>query len=100
MPGRKRPCPPQGLSPTVNDIEDDGARQKLATLLLDCGDRVRKSVYEADLDDLELRKVLQRAEKYIGEGDSLRVYPLCRACPGGVMTRGRTMDAPATRQVI
>jgi len=52
------------------DIEDDGARQKLATLLLDYGDRVQKSVYEADLDDLELRKVLQRAQRYIGEEDS------------------------------
>ena len=75
-------------------------RQKLATLLLDYGDRVQKSVYEAELDDLELRKVLQRAEKYIGEEDSPRVYPLCRACFGGVITRGRTMDAPATHQVI
>ena len=84
----------------LRDLNPFPVRQKLATLLLDYGDRVQKSVYEADLDDLEPRKVLRRARRYIGEEDSPRVYPLCRACPGGIITRGRTMDAPATHQVI
>lgn len=71
------------------DITDDAHRQRLADLLLDYGDRVQKSVFEADLDHDDLANILRRAEPLIDVDDSFRVYPLCKSCREGSLLRGR-----------
>ena len=62
------------------DMVDDRKRTRLADLLLDYGDRVQKSVFEADLTTKQREEVLLRATKILDVGDSFRVYPLCGAC--------------------
>jgi len=72
------------------DVESDANRTRLAGLLLDYGDRVQKSVYEADLSREDVKEILKKAANYIDVGDSLRMYPLCGGCLGGVRMLGRT----------
>ncbi len=76
------------------DVAEDGKRAKLAHLLLDYGDRVQKSVFEADLNSSEVEEILERASKYLASEDSLRLYPLCRSCRLAIRTRGRPPEAP------
>lgn len=70
------------------DITDDARRARMATLLLDHGDRVQKSVFEAELSAAELEEILRGAAKLIHGEDSLRVYPLCASCAGEVRAVG------------
>jgi CRISPR-associated protein Cas2 len=76
------------------DVADDGKRQKLANLLLDYGDRVQKSVFEADLTRSEMKEILEKASKYLAAEDSLRLYPLCQECQAEVRMQGRILPAP------
>ena len=81
------------------DITDDRSRQRIADLLLDYGDRIQKSVFEADLDADDLATILRKAEPLIAEEDSFRIYPLCKACRAGLILRGsatRVEDATYT----
>ena len=76
------------------DITDDKHRQHLADLLLDYGDRIQKSVFEADLDADELAKILRCAEPLIAEEDSFRSYPSYRrGVPALVLTEGVSLNA-------
>jgi CRISPR-associated protein Cas2 len=71
------------------DVTDDGKRTKLANLLLDYGERVQKSVFEADLNATEVKEIMAKAANYLASGDSLRLYPLCRTCVSKVESLGR-----------
>ncbi len=73
------------------DVADDRKRTRLAKLLLDYGDRVQKSVFEADLNAKEIQEILEKGAKYLQREDSLRIYPLCGECVRKVRTRGRTI---------
>ena len=70
------------------DVTDDGKRTKLANLLLGYGERVQKSVFEADLEPAEVQEILRLAANYISGTDSLRMYPQCRACAGRIASLG------------
>ena len=73
----------------VYDVVDDGKRTRLSNLLQDYGERVQKSVFEADLKKEEVRKILERASAWIEPEDSLRIYPVCENCSRGMELRGR-----------
>jgi CRISPR-associated protein Cas2 len=70
------------------DVTDDAKRTKLANLLLGYGERVQKSVFEADLEPAEVQEILKLAANYISGTDSLRLYPQCRTCAGRVASLG------------
>ncbi|MEA3386550.1 MAG: CRISPR-associated endonuclease Cas2 [Thermodesulfobacteriota bacterium] len=72
------------------DIPDDRRRTKLAKTLLDFGDRVQYSVFEAKLDKKLLDKLVQKLIEIIEESeDSIRIYPLCAACETGISILGQ-----------
>ena len=72
------------------DIPDDRRRTKIAKTLLDFGDRVQYSVFEAKLDKKLLDKLTQRLIETIEKSeDSIRVYPLCAACETGISILGQ-----------
>jgi len=75
------------------DVRDNGNRTRLSNLLLDYGERVQKSVFEADLKKEEMRTIVARAEKLLEAGDSLRVYPVCENCSRNMELRGREAAA-------
>ena len=74
------------------DITDDANRTRLSKLLLDYGERVQKSVFEADLDAEEVKEILKRAVNYLSGSDSLRLYPQCKTCADRVQSLGRPVS--------
>jgi CRISPR-associated protein Cas2 len=72
------------------DIPDDQRRTKIAKTLLDFGDRVQYSVFEAKLDKKLLDKLTRKLAEIIKESeDSIRIYPLCAACETGISVLGQ-----------
>ncbi len=72
------------------DIEKDRTRTRLAKKLKNFGPRVQKSVFEADVGEEELSKllnVLNRVE--LGEDDSIRLYHICGACAAYITIWGK-----------
>ncbi len=83
------------------DIGDDKRRVKIAKLMESLGARVQGSVFEAYLTAAELESLLRKAEKRMRkEEDSLRVYPLCRACQKRLLTRGQGKVTEAPKVMI
>jgi len=80
--------PLQRLWVIAYDIEDDAVRRRVSTLLEDQGQRVQYSVFECWLDRHEINTLQQRLQHEIESGDSLRWYPLCRACHTDVQSQG------------
>ena len=63
------------------DISDDRRRLKVAKTLKDFGERVQRSVFEANLEAGQVERLKKRLAPLINpEEDSLRIYPLCAAC--------------------
>ena len=63
------------------DCSDDKRRLKVAKILLDYGDRVQYSVFEADLEKLLLDELLGRLRSVIDpDEDSIRIYHICQNC--------------------
>jgi CRISPR-associated protein Cas2 len=63
------------------DIPDTKRRTKIAKILLDFGDRVQYSVFEAELTDDLYRKMHWRLKRYLVEKtDNLKIYRLCGNC--------------------
>lgn len=78
-----------------HDIPNDKRRTKLARLLLDFGDRVQYSVFEARLEQKLFDKLIQRINKEIDDQeDSVRVYPMCSTCEKGItiLGQGRVLE--------
>ena len=83
------------------DITINKNRQRLADLLLDYGDRIQKSVFEADLDADDLAKIMRIAEALVDTDDSFRVYPLCKSCREKSLLRGRAIvPAEETYEIV
>jgi len=66
----------------VYDIEDDGARGRVASLLKGYGRRVQKSVFECHLGAADLEEMLERVGRELerARGGQVRVYQVCARC--------------------
>ena len=72
------------------DIPDNRRRTRLAKVLLDFGERVQYSVFEADLDKKLFDRLLQRVNNEINDQeDSVRIYPLCSTYETGITIFGQ-----------
>ena len=72
------------------DCADDKRRVKVAKILLDYGDRVQYSVFEAELDGELLEEMCRRLAKAIDpEEDSIRIYHICQNCLKQIRFQGR-----------
>jgi CRISPR-associated protein Cas2 len=58
------------------DIRDDARRNQVAHYLEGFGWRVQYSVFECEIEERHLRRLLQGLEKLLVAGDGLRVYRL------------------------
>jgi len=71
------------------DIENDRTRTRLAHKLKDFGPRVQYSVFEADVNAVELERLFKKLEKVqLGQHDSVRVYRLCGECAKSIKIWG------------
>ena len=63
------------------DIPDDKRRQKIAKTLLNYGNRVQYSVFEANIIDKLLFKMVSKLKNIIyDKEDSIRIYKICKEC--------------------
>lgn len=77
------------------DIPDNKRRLRVAKALLDVGNRVQYSVFEARLDEARLKKLRARLEKLVdAKEDSIRLYRLCRACEAEIIPLGNAKVNP------
>jgi len=71
------------------DIVDDSRRRRLQKILEGYGERVQYSVFECDISDLQYRDLRQKVLSTVDSGcDSVRFYPLCKACSGKIEYSG------------
>jgi CRISPR-associated protein Cas2 len=71
------------------DIADDGRRNRLASTLLDFGQRVQESVFMANLDEELAAHMLERISKTMdGHWDRVHVFPLCQSCSPKIVVMG------------
>ena len=79
------------------DIKDDRRRIRVAKALMDFGERVQFSVFEANLSPEELARLIRRVSQILHpEEDNFRLYPLCAACRSRIEILGQgtvTKDA-------
>ena len=72
------------------DIEEDKTRNKLAKQLLDFGPRVQYSVFEADITQKELTKLVKILKKVpLSDNDSIRLYKICEQCARNIKIWGK-----------
>lgn len=72
------------------DISEDKARQKIAKILLDYGERVQYSVFECELEKEDLKKLIGKLSVLIDGGDSIRYYMICQSCRKKTIFIGRS----------
>jgi len=82
------------------DIADDRLRGRIARILDDYGDRVQRSVFEADLETATLGAMIGRLKREeLGAADSIRIYALCASCAGKGIRLGSNRELD-TRDAI
>jgi CRISPR-associated protein Cas2 len=64
------------------DITNDKRRRKLVKLMEQVALRVQYSVFETSLSVKEVRLLVQESLEFVcpSEGDSLRIYRICKTC--------------------
>ena len=73
------------------DIADDRRRLRVSKRLESVGERVQGSVFEADLDDRALERLMGQLKKLIDEAaDGVRFYRLCGECVRVVRVVGQS----------
>ena len=71
------------------DIPNDKRRQKIAKILLNFGDRVQYSVFEAILSDGLLKKMVSSLTRVSRDKeDSIRIYQVCKECKKAIRILG------------
>ncbi len=81
------------------DVVEDSRRLRVARVLEDYGQRVQKSVFEADLAPDTLKDMTERLKPLVDhKADSIIIYALCASCLKmvsviGVDDRLRPQDA-------
>lgn len=73
------------------DIEDDRRRARIARLLEGYGERVQYSVFECELQERHLQRLVRSLERMLQPGDSVRIYRLPLSRTEVLILGGRDM---------
>ncbi len=83
------------------DIADDRRRARVAKRLESLAARVQGSVFEADLNDKTLQRLMEQLAKWIdAETDGVRFYRLCGECAREVKIIGQSQVVKAPDLMI
>ena len=75
------------------DVVDNRRRAKIAKFLEGWGRRIQKSVFECELNSLELRKVLTKIDSELdSEEDRCLAFRQCEACNEAEVSIGNTIE--------
>ena len=81
------------------DISDNKRLNKIARIMKDYGTRVQYSVFELDVEEYVLKKLMKRVEKIIEkEVDSVRYYKLCFECENSLDIIGSKVYSEKTKE--
>ena len=82
------------------DISDDKKRKKIGDMLEEFGVRVQRSVFEIEITDTKLKKLLQKFEDMVDKKeDSIRFYPFHRDTVKKTICLGYGLDAFEGKEV-
>lgn len=73
------------------DIEDDRRRTRIARILEGYGERVQYSVFECEVEERHLQRLIHSLERVIRPGDAIRVYRMPRSRADVLILGGREM---------
>lgn len=83
------------------DVSDDKRRARVAKRLESVGERVQYSVFEADLDERTLARLMTQLGRAIDpRTDGVRIYRLCGECAAALHTVGQAKVVPEPGLVI
>ena len=83
------------------DVASDKRRTRVAAHLENRGVRVQFSVFEVEVAEPTLNRLLGKLRDQIdATTDSIRVYPLCQRCRGSVVVVGRGPAAGEREEVV
>lgn len=86
---KRRGEPSRTLYVVAYDIPDDRRRNRVHKVLSGFGKWTQYSVFECFLSEKERVMLMEKLGKVLkAEEDSVRLYPLCAACVGKVVTIG------------
>jgi CRISPR-associated protein Cas2 len=61
----------------IYDICDPKRLQSVGKIVSRYGERIQKSVFEANADDIVINALQQRLEEFAGKDDFIAIIPLC-----------------------
>lgn len=84
------------------DIEPDKARSRVADALEAVGRRVQESVFECDLEEDRLAKLVNQLRRELGDpaAGNIRFYKLCADCWSGSFGLGDLASGPGSGPCI
>ncbi len=83
------------------DVVDDRRRERVARTLDDYGDRVQRSVFEAELDQRHLSLLVERLRREMNtDEDNIVIYPLCATCVGKSLRLGQNAGLDTRRAIV
>ena len=83
------------------DVPEDRRRTRIHKILSGFGQWTQFSLFECYLTDKEYLRLRQLLERHMSDSqDSVRFYPLCQACRGGVETVGSKPPAEPGMYVV
>lgn len=73
------------------DIEDDRRRARVAKTLEGYGERVQYSVFECEIEERHLQRLVRSLERLMEPGDAVRIYRMPRSRTEVLILGGRGM---------
>jgi CRISPR-associated protein Cas2 len=82
------------------DISDDRRRTRIHKLLCGYGDWTQYSLFECWLTKQQRLELHVKMKKLLQQGDSVRLYPLCRSCVARVETAGSSLPKEVLTTIL
>jgi CRISPR-associated protein Cas2 len=73
------------------DIEDDRRRARIARTLEGYGERVQYSVFECEIEERHLQRLVRTLQRMMEPGDAVRIYRMPRSRCEVLILGGRQM---------
>ncbi len=73
------------------DIEDDRRRTRVARILEGYGERVQYSVFECEIEERHLQRLVRSLERVMRPGDAIRIYRMPRSRADVLILGGKQM---------
>ncbi len=82
------------------DIEDDRRRSRVARTLEGYGERVQYSVFECEIEERHLERLVRSLERLMQPGDAIRIYRMPRGRAQVLILGGRPMVESPTVIIV